>query len=320
MNLGMEANPAKAEAILMCKGKMAQKVLKQWARKQHQERRLLLCEGDPSQHIPLKSQAQYLGAVISYRSFESQTVQHRLQQGHYRYWALTKILHKRQGLKMKQRLAMWRACVWSSMSYALHDLPMSLTHVKKVRAAVMKCIRAITNTPVRITKVSDVSLLESLNVMSPLEMIQKQCAQAYQEMEKFGTAGGIDPQDWLYQMHEHYQQLQAEVMAMRDKKEYPASQTEPVVAENTWTCHICSKPFTSNKGFEIHLSKAHHVEKPAQIFIPSQHASEGLPQCKFCSKKFANWKIMRDHIQQGWCEKFQATDTMTAIPEDTTDS
>ena len=115
IKLGMEANPAKAEAILMCKGNMAQKVLKQWTRKQHQERYLLLSEGDPMQRIPLKPQAQYLGAIISYRSFETQTVQHRLQQGHYRYWALTKILHKRQGLKMKQRLEMWRACVWSSI-------------------------------------------------------------------------------------------------------------------------------------------------------------------------------------------------------------
>ena len=107
------------------------------------------------------------------------------------------------------------------MSYAMHNLPMSLTHVKKVHATAMKHICAITNTPVHITKISDASLLKSANMMSPLEMIHKQSTQAYQEMEKFGTTGGIDPQEWLRRMHEHYQQLQAVVMEEGDKTRTP---------------------------------------------------------------------------------------------------
>ena len=87
--LEMEANPNKAVAILTCRGNQRQRAIQRWTRRCKQERRSLLQEGDPSQYIPLQSKAVYLGAIISYSNYETQTVQHRIQQARHRYWALT---------------------------------------------------------------------------------------------------------------------------------------------------------------------------------------------------------------------------------------
>ena len=141
-------------------------------------------EGDPSQYIPLQSKAVYLGAIISYSNYETQTVQHRIQQARHRHWALTKILHKRHGMRESQRIDMWRSCIWSSMSYALSNLKLSETHIKRLHITVLKHIRAITSKPVHISRISDQQLLDSLGLDTPFQSLLKQVENDYKRQKE----------------------------------------------------------------------------------------------------------------------------------------
>ena len=72
---------------------MKHRIYKDYVRKHNNGRRLLLMPGDPTHWLPLVSQAEYLGLIISYDQYEQQSMRHRITKAHGRRWALASILH-----------------------------------------------------------------------------------------------------------------------------------------------------------------------------------------------------------------------------------
>ena len=140
--LGMQINTGKTKAIISITGPFKHKIYKHYVRTQGDERRLLLSPGDPSQWILLVDKAEYLGLIISYSAFEKQSVQHRVYKANQRRWALAAILHTRR-MSIPYKLRLWRICVLSTLTYALHCLALSEGHVRLLQRTMMKHIRAL---------------------------------------------------------------------------------------------------------------------------------------------------------------------------------
>ena len=111
-------------------------------RTQGDERRLLLSPGDPSQWISLVDKTEYLGLIISYAAFEKQSVRHRIQKANQRGGPSAAILHTRR-MSINYKIRLWRSCVLSTLTYALHCLPLSDSHIRLLQRTMMKHIRAL---------------------------------------------------------------------------------------------------------------------------------------------------------------------------------
>ena len=68
--------------------------------------RLLLSPRDPELWLPLVTQTEYLGLIVSYGPFELQSLRHRVAKANGRRWAMASILHSRK-LSVGYKLQFW---------------------------------------------------------------------------------------------------------------------------------------------------------------------------------------------------------------------
>ena len=166
---------------------------------------------------------------------------------------------------------MWRACVWSSMSYALHNIHLTPAHVKRIQTVVMKHVRAITVNPAHISRISDSDLMNFFGMSMPLNLITQQVFQAYQNVHQRPEAHSTDVLPWLRSLTDRFQDLQALLHApdpeadMPDRRDLP--QTEPA-ADPEWTCSTCCKTFKTFKSLKIHQRKAHQKHRNRMNSFP----------------------------------------------------
>ena len=168
--LGMKINTSKTKAILSIIGPLKHKIHKHYIRTQGDERRLFLSPGDPSQWILLVDKVEYLGLIISYTSFEKQSVKHRIGKANQRRWALAAMLHTRR-MSISYKLNLWRSCVLSTMTYALHCLKLSEGHVRLLQRTMMKHIRASVSDQAFITGSTHNDIMERFHVKPVKEVL-----------------------------------------------------------------------------------------------------------------------------------------------------
>ena len=87
--------------------------------------------------------------------------------------------------------------------------------------------------------------------------------------------------------------------------EYDALLTasQATAEEPTHKCRLCSFSSNSEQGLKIHEVKKHREQLDRYVpksFLP-EHSKNGLPTCAACSKEFALWKGLKDHLLSGAC-------------------
>ena len=100
----MRTNVAKTKAILKAVGTLRSRVHKEYVRTNtsNQTRRLLLSPRDPEPWIPLVSQTEYLGLIICYGSFETQSLRHRVAKANARRWAMASAACSRSPASLRE--------------------------------------------------------------------------------------------------------------------------------------------------------------------------------------------------------------------------
>lgn len=125
--LQMDVNIDKTSAILRLKGPMAAKLQKQYIMRTKQGTFLKIPRANgQTTHVRLVTHFQYLGATISYRNFEKQTVMARIKASEKVGHQLHRWLHVQHSLSSTQKCKLWRQCVFACMRYGL--LAVGITH------------------------------------------------------------------------------------------------------------------------------------------------------------------------------------------------
>ena len=115
--LGMTISHSNSKAILTCRGKGAESLKRRFIKHTKNGRVMRFQYAQEAIDIPLVDSFVYLGVVVSYGSFEDQTLEHRLQIGRAIFWRLHKILRSKHSLNRGNRLRIWRACVDTASVY-----------------------------------------------------------------------------------------------------------------------------------------------------------------------------------------------------------
>ena len=130
--------------------------------------------------IKMVAEYTYLGVKISYGNFERLTLQHRLKAGDRTQISLHKWLHLRCGLSFKQRLRIWRQCVFASMTHGLLHTGLHLQDLIQLHRRCMQHVRRIFKEPVFITREPHSDFLDRHGLHAPLALLHHLCCKTLQ--------------------------------------------------------------------------------------------------------------------------------------------
>ena len=113
---GVQVNPEKSKLMLRAAGN----ALTKWVRKHSFQREgskfIKFATPSSTVKIGLAENLDYLGACLSFQSFEKQTAQLRIKQARASVSRLCKVLFKKKGLSTGQRIRVYLTCIRSTAS------------------------------------------------------------------------------------------------------------------------------------------------------------------------------------------------------------
>ena len=172
---GLQINPDKSHFLVEVRGSAADK----WLRK-HKVRRK---DGEgwsfrfnlfTKEEVPITSTFKSLGVVLSYHSFEDETLSYRLELAQAHRNRLAKVLQGRGGLDLAQSKRIWQVCVQTSQTYGLIAVGLTAAGLRKLRIQTFKHIRAFAKSPRHISRKTDKDLLQRLGIDNPHDTLLRQ--------------------------------------------------------------------------------------------------------------------------------------------------
>ena len=167
-DFGMTVNSGKSQLLIHLWGKKGTKWLKQ--RTRGVEDRTMFVAKTPQGkvfHLPIVKQIKYLGIILSFGSFERETVRYRIKCAETNRRRLQQVLQGKHRLSLAHRIRMWQACVMTSMLHGIVATGVTPHELRMIRSSVARHIRAIASCPVHLTRESTAHLFARLKVQEP---------------------------------------------------------------------------------------------------------------------------------------------------------
>ena len=303
-SFGMEVSLEKTVALLAIKGPAAAALLKQYTKRVRGARVLRLFQGETEITLPLRREHDYLGVKISYHLFERATVKHRTSLSWVAFNRVHSLL-KHQMIPLRKRVLLWQACVWAVMRYGLTATGLDPHSAQQLRSGVMKQLRLVARSPAHVSHETNEQLLRRLGVLDPLRWLGAQCKHRIEVSRN--TLAHLQPtrvQHW-------WSVVEASFCA-----DYPPSAISHLtevtqILRIQSTCDICGQSFPSHHALKVHKGKQHPESQPKHEPNPTlknkrvdeyrKHAKGGLPQCRYCLKRFYGWPQFMGHFSQAAC-------------------
>ena len=214
---------------------------------------------------------------------------------------------------------MWKACVWTSMSFGICALGITPASVARLRGVTARHCRAIAQSPRHLTGETNDSLLSGLELKDPMFMLSEQCqafvdrledvslqacnavlrsgsciAQAKRALDQINTQKHLDQRS-------HVRLVQV-----------PAAEGLP--------CDVCGLYFLNERALRTHMGHQHPevnlVAKELMKDLPrSDLGVNGMPTCRRCGIKFHGWQNLLRHIDRG---RFKGPVTVPDVEADET--
>ena len=246
--------------------------------------------------IPIQAQMQYLGAVLSYHSFESQTAELRAQQANINFAQLRKVLRTSGGLSLARRLSIYKMCVWSALLYGIVSVGVNANACKTLQSTAAMHLRKLLrihtkgHTNAAILAQADLPLLPHLQ-----QRADQQARTLTKDLHRSSTL--------RWQEEERNQQIRQQLDLLRERDLSPTLVQIPATEAQPLDCSICGQTFVTAAGLHQHIHRQHpEVEQAASMdFRRDKHSMFGLPQCRFCHTRMSSWQTLTKHITQGFC-------------------
>ena len=168
---GMRPSPSKSAVLIGVRGTRIGSLLSKHVVKDPKLGRLLkVLVTDQHVLLPIVKQCPYLGAVLSYGQFESQTLKERMKQSWSAFNRLLPALRS-SGVSLKHRVLTWRTCVHSVLVHGLDSMGLAPGGVTKLHKHVLRQLRILSKAPSFITREPAQALLTRLQVEDPLQQL-----------------------------------------------------------------------------------------------------------------------------------------------------
>eukprot|EP00439_Symbiodinium_sp_Y106_P015242 s10585_g2.t1 len=250
--------------------------------------------------IALKEEHRYLGAMISYKTYEASTFRYRLAQARTQYGRLKKLLHSRQHLTLQQRMRMYRTCVWSTLSYSLHATGLGPAQVAQLRGVVATHLRAIARSPRHLTGETSESLHARLGFPDPMQQLCSEMENLVQRIRDSPLLVPGCPCSRHAVVVEERLREQLHLDQRSHVRLVQVPDARPVA------CSFCGQYFPNEVALRTHIGHQHAtlqeaVRDEAATLSRDQYSIGSVPTCRFCKHAFCSWQRLHKHIKQGRC-------------------
>ena len=294
-SMGLQINYTKSHIVIQLRGQLVAKMQKKFFKMRHGVQCLRI-QAARDIYLPCVDKLDYLGAVLSYTGFESQTVQIRAHKADSAFRQLRKPLRSRSALSTGHRVRLYRAIVLSSLVYGLVGVGVSAEVVKKVSSTVAGHMRKI----LRVYEhgISNVEVLRRAGI-DPIAMLFAGARQLCRsiELDCFRSPGL--KQRETSRIHFILEQLSAHAAQPEGMHIMHVRKAE--VCEVA--CPVCGIYFGTREGLSQHIKKKHPdiVHRSKLVFDRERHTLFGIPMCRFCHMRLHDWSSITKHIQDGHC-------------------
>ena len=300
---GLCVNDDKTQVLFKLAGSRAKHFLHEVTDARRDGRHLRVSALWAQRFLPICRQAKYLGAQLSYDSYEDATVQHRVTAARATYGRLRRILTSRSNLSLTARVRLWSACVGAGLYYSLDSSGLTNNGLQKVRVLVQKQLRAtlIARMPTHITHISNQELLDRLGVCEPgahiLHNMQSQLRRWRENAEHDSPIPIKAQADIGRWRRQRVEELQAQL------------QLEQKAGRSVLTCPHCGLECANQTVLGSHISQKHSAAPVT--FNRLVHSTGGMPRCSGCHVLMSSWARLQKHIEHGACP----TPIETGTPE-----
>ncbi|CAE6926016.1 unnamed protein product [Symbiodinium sp. CCMP2456] len=310
--LGLSISTEKTVILLELKGPQAAKAMARYTVMTQVGRCMRFNIAAKEVYIKLAAKHVYLGAVISYKSFEHETFQHRSRLAKGTFTRLGTVL-KNRSVPVRLRLQLWRGCVWPTWLHGLDSVGLSVRDRQTLHTQLLIQARTIANSFSMITRESNLKFLQRHHLPDPVRRLQTSVTLRSNLDIKLGPR--LRPTSELVGWRQVVQQQLLDPEANTWSQATPArnhglcylgESTQP-----SFDCDICGQSFGTQAALRSHVFRMHldqqsktervEVVKQARNIPSMEHAKDGLPQCRHCLHSFTTWHAFFYHVQAQGC-------------------
>ena len=295
-DLGFDLSLDKTVCLLKAEGTKVPHLLRKIVRKQTKPpgKQLII---DSTWTLPLKPHHVYLGAMISYGSFEVQNAQHRRHAGQAAFARLRPTLMSHRALPLPRRLHLWKTIVVPSTLYSLAASGYTRKSFDLIRVMFVRQIRAMARSPRHLTEENDHDLLQRLGLPSVHQLL----LQVHEHMvEKSATLCQILGDD---DVRVSKTILDRESLLLTQVREL--EEPEGAGSGDRLTCEFCNAQFDNDAALRQHKARLHSAERmqaEPTVFDRQLHGTDGMPTCSGCGHVFMRWTELQKHIEENHCQ------------------
>lgn len=302
-SLCMEVSEEKSQAVISLRGRRLRKFQSHHIERSQHGPVLTFAGTHKTYSFPIASDITCLGIRVSYQRMTSASIDHRLQLAKAAFSRMKLWLHRRRGLALSKRIALWRQTVFSILSYGIPLLQWRTSHVWSLHTAMLVMFRRIIGNHSYISHMTHQEVLLQHCDPEPLhfsrlhlESIRSifQARQSRSECSDIthGTAWTFVDQNLCLVEHCIGQFCRTTI----------GPDPERISAHETYICPHCHATCHGLANFRRRLT-TRHAHAPTRQVQRSimEHSQAGLPQCKHCKNSFSTWRAFKMHIQCHSC-------------------
>lgn len=254
--------------------------------------------------LPIRNKGSYLGAVISYHAFETQTWQHRKKAGWAAFNRLRSWLRSRV-IPVANRLYLWKTSVFTVLTYSLLSVQVTVPILHEFQVTIYQMIRMILGDHSYVTHRTHQQVLHKYKLDPPLDLLSNLAMGLLRRFSRRELL--LQPQDFLH--HLDWRQLHDVLVLINciraNAPEVPIDldPAAPVQTKALQRCLLC--PFVTNSvaNMRRHLTTHHQDRQYRTCHVsPLEMSMHGRPQCQNCLTLFTSWHQFFVHIERDCCQ------------------
>ena len=270
--------------------------------------------GGEHMDIKIVSKHVYLGACISYRRFEQDTMQRRLALAKAQFARLKSIL-KCQAVALPLRMQLWQACVPPCLQHSLDCVGLPPTEMKAARTLLITQARTVARSHSMMTHESNQDFSRRMGLKDPTTHMVR----SLERREASDTLLGTQLQPTQAQLQWRHI-LRAHLTAAQQPATHthsPLTRLVPVdcVLHELFECNTRGQQFSTAAAlkrhcFLMHMDEQEQAERRTTLKAHAQqasmeHSKDGLPWCRHCLRKFHYWPNFYYHVNARGCPELR---------------